>query len=1066
MKYYIKEHQENFWRLLKENAANNGDEVCFNFYEYSGEEKQVIKLTRNDLVEKSLSIAAKLKKAGGKNGDRVVIFSTQTADNVLSALGSMLAGTIFTIIPPPTDSNKMTRFLSVIESCNPKFILCGNMLENDIHQTLDEIKKDEKYISIIKDLQIINAEKCNDHKDFIPEEISLDDTIYIQYSSGSTSAPKGVIVSYGNLLSAINSSLDSTEIKRIFGWVPFFHNLGLIFLIFTPIFYGDISVGVMSPSAFLEKPLRWFEGLSEFKADSTLAPNSVFESYPKLVPANKLKDIDLSNLKSLLNGSEIVTYSTMKRFADEYKDFGISVDKFVVGYGLAEATCGICGNTHYLEEERIDIDFDEYQAGKLALATQSTKNEIEFIANGEALNHLTIKVVNPTSLEECKEDEFGELWVQGPSVAQGYYKNEAATMETFNGQIRGCKGKFLRTGDLGIVKDKKVYVTGRIKELIIINGNNIAPNDIVIKLKEEIPELKDSTIVPFSIVKDEKERLIIVSEVSEQMIKAGNLNEIVDIINSCVLKYFEVSPYHVGFVKKGILPRSDNGKVSIMKSASFYKENKLSLISLGEKDNAEKSNEPIEYSTETEKILGNIIDKEFSYKARSNDNLLNFGMDSLQVLGLTTNIENMFSINIPISFIFENPTIEKIGVYIDKTLRGEDVSLLEKDKTYLYDEVKLDENIKAKEYESENPPMKNIFITGTTGFVGAYLINTLIAETKAKLYCHVRAKSEEDGLRRLKENMEYYKLWKEEYREHIVPVIGSLDKPLLGIDEEKYKHLTEVVDTVYHNGAILNFIYPYERLKDTNVLGTVRTINFACEGKQKYYNYVSSYSVFDNPSHFRQNVSEDDPLTSCTGYFLSYSESKWVSENIIHIARERGLRAAIYRPGEITGANDTGIWKYSDSISRTIKAMILTKTYPNVDMKIHMTQVDYIAEAIVNISRQGQSYGRAYNLLNSVYIPIRELGKIVNECGYETAAIDYASWKENLFKSGNEHPLKLLESLFKIVKKNPEENFESRYGEMVPILETTNTDNALEGTNIKCEPMNAELIEKYLKNFV
>jgi len=1059
MTYCIKEHEKNFGKLLSENAKNNEDDVCFSFYEYYGNEKQIIKLTRADIVQKSLSIAAMLKRKNAQKGDRVIIFSTQTADNILSVLGSVLAGTIFTIIPPPTDSNKMMRFLSVLESCNPKFILCGELIENEVYSIL------EKY-NLLEDLQLINPEKCNEDKAFIAEELSLDDIIYIQYSSGSTSDPKGVTVSYGNIISLANLSKESRHSERLFGWVPFFHNLGLVYLIFIPALDKEFSVGIMSPNAFLDKPSRWFEAMSDFKADSTLAPNSVYESYPKLVPANKLKGIDLSNVRTFLNGSELVNYSTIQKFADSYKELGVTTNKFVIGYGLAESTCGITTGTYYSESQKIEIDFDEYQNGKLVLASNNTARKIQFVGNGESLNGITVKVVNPTTLEECEEDEFGELWVQGPCVAQGYYNNTTATNETFNGKLKGYGGNFLRTGDLGIIKNETIYITGRIKELIIINGVNILPNDIAIKLKEEIPDLNHSSIISFSVVKEGKEKLIIIHEISEKIANDCNLNELVDKINSCISKYFEISPYHVGFIKEETLPRSDNGKISILKSANLYKEGKLNLINLGEKDNSSKNNEPIEYSTETEKKLGDIIDKEFSHKARSNDNLLNLGMDSLEVLGLTTNIENVFSINIPISFIYDNPTIKKIGDYIDITLSGEDVTILEKDKNYLYDEVKLDESIYAREYETENPLMKNVFITGTTGFVGAYLINTLIIETKAKLYCHVRAKNQEDGFRRLKENMKYYKLWKDEYKENIIPVMGSLDKPLLGMEEGTYKHLTEIIDTVYHNGALLNFVYPYEKLKDTNVSGTVKTIQFACEGKPKYYNYISSYSVFDNPSHFKRAVSEDDPLSSCIGYYLSYSETKWVSENIIHIARERGLRAAIYRPGEITGDNKTGIWKYSDSISRTIKSIIQTKTYPDIDMKIHMTQVDYIAEAIIYISKQGKSYGKAYNLLNSVHISVKELGRIINECGYETKSIDYDTWKENLFKSYNEHPLKLLESLFKTVKSNPNENFELRTSTMAPILETKNTDNALIGTSIKCEPMNAELIRKYLKNFV
>ncbi|CDM69395.1 hypothetical protein CM240_2252 [Clostridium bornimense] len=1065
MKYYIQSNQENFYDLLSSNSMEQNQ--CFTFFHYNDDKKIEVKLTRSDLLKKSLDIAAKLKNSGIKKGDKVVILSTQTVDNVLSVVGAMLAGAIFTIIPPPIDPSKMERFISVVKSCNPKFLLCGNLLENKAKEILGALKKKVEVAEIFSNLEVINVEKCEKRENFIPEKIELDDIIYIQYSSGSTSAPKGVLISYGNLISAINCSVEPLGVERIFGWVPFFHNLGLVYLIFTPIIKPEFTIGIMSPSDFLEKPSRWIENLSEFKADSTLAPNSVYESYPKLVPANKLEGIDLSNLKLLLNGSEIVTYSSMKQFADEYKDFGINLYDFLVGYGLAEVTCGATGVCNFCDEQILDIDFDQYQNGKLVLANENTKNKIEFIGNGYTIKHHKIIAVNPDTLEECKEDEFGELWIEGPAVAKGYYNNPKATEETFYSKLKGQEGDFLRTGDFGIVKDGYIYITGRMKELIIINGNNILPNDIVVKLTEKMPALKYANIVPFSIVKEEKERLVLAFELPEVLRNSIEFSNIVDMANKCVLEYFEVSPYEICLVESGALPKSDNGKVSIAKTAKLYEENKLNIANSSRGNNECEYKKNIEYNTDTEKTLGKIITKEFDYNANIGDNLLNMGMDSLEVIQLTTKIEEIFNVTVPVSFVFENPTIKEIGKYIDRTLAGEDITDLEKDKSYLYDEVKLDENIKPGKYENDAPEMKNVFITGTTGFVGAYLIHSLLSETEARLYCHVRAKSEEDALKRIKYNMEYYHLWKEEYREFITPVIGSLDKPLLGIDEEKYKILTETIDTVYHNGALLNFIYPYERLKNTNVGGTIKTLEFACTGKPKYYNYVSSYSVFDNPSHFGKVAMEDDPLDSCIGYYLSYSETKWVCEKIVNLAREAGLRAAIYRPGEITGANDTGIWKLSDSISRTFKSILQTKVYPNIDLKIHMTQVDYIAEAIVKISKQGDAYGKAYNLMNSVYVSISELGRIINKCGYEAKPLSYEEWKENLFNSGNEHPLKLLESLFRITKKNEKEEFVNRYGKMSPTyFDTTNTDKALEGTGLSCEPMNEALIEKYIKNFI
>ena len=1055
MGFCIREDEKDFYELLKKNALEKEGEPCFIFYEYNGMNRREISIDRKQLLDRSLSIGKELKVRGAKKGDRVIVLSTQTADNVLSISASILAGTIFTIIPPPTDLSKMERFKSVIQSCNPKFILCGTLLEEKLNEILTFIKKDEKFKKLIEDIQVINVDKCIDNEGFVPEKIELDDTIYIQYTSGSTSAPKGVMIGYENVISAIECVIRDYNIRNIVAWVPFFHNLGLVYCILTPIIRPELKIGVMSPSAFLEVPERWIKLLSEFKADTTLAPNSVYDSYPKLVPAETLKDIDLSNMKLLLNGSEIITEGTLRRFEKEYGQFGISKAAFCNGYGLSEATCAASDGNYCEEKDLINIDFEQYKSGKLKVADDNTKDSIQFVSSGSPMNLATIKIVNPDTLEECKEDEFGEIWVQAPYVAQGYYRNEEATKETFKCELKGYEGYFLRTGDLGILKDNRLFITGRIKELIIINGNNILPNDIVSKLKEEISEIQFADIVPFSIVTDKKEKLVIILGVPGKMLENLNVDAIKEKINKCILNNFEVTPYDIKFVDGKELPKSDNGKISIKAAAKKY-----------EDDTILKTKTIIEYSTETEHKLGSIIKNDFSHEAGREENLLSLGMDSLEVVGLSKSIEKAFDVSVPVSFIFESPFISKISEYIDRTLNGEDLSLLEKDKSYLYDEVVLDESIKPGKYETDKPEMKNVFITGTTGFVGAYLISAFAKFTKAKLYCHVRAKDKESGLKRIKENMEYYKLWKEEYAEFIVPITGSLNEPLLGIDENEYKFLAENIDTIIHNGAILNFIYPYERLKETNVLGTVKTLALACEGKPKYYNYISSYSVFDNPSHFKKRAEEDDQLEDCKGYFLSYSESKWVSENIIHVARERGLRAAIYRPGEITGANDTGIWKLSDSLSRTIRAMLVTKTYPAIPMKVHMTQVDYIADAIVNIAMRGDSYGKGFNLMNDIYVPLKWIGDVANQMGYETKEIPFEEWKKNLFEAGNEHPLKLLESLFKVQKKNDAESFVNRYGEMSPIYDDTrNAKKALEGTGVKCDSMNDELLKKYINNF-
>lgn len=1053
MKYYVKENQQNFYNVLQDNAAKSPEFICYDFFDYSTGEQQNIRVNRLQLLDKATKLSMLLRGKGVKKGDNVLIFSTQTVDNVFSVMASMLTGSVFTIIPPPVDPSKKMRFLSVVKSFEPKFLLCTSQIKEKL----------QPIVQSVSDMKIINVEEDNEECDFVPVDVSLDDVVYIQYSSGSTSAPKGVEITYGNVISNLNVGIESFDSKRTFAWVPFFHNMGLLYNILAPAFKVDLAVGIMSPSAFLEDPSRWLQGMSDFKAYSTFAPNSGYEACPRIAPSSNFKNLDFSNLYEAHSGAEIVRYSTMKNFANEYKNNGFNIEKFCTGYGLAETTCAIAYG-FVTPDAILNVDFEQYQLGKMKEVSEEHENSIQFISGGKPFNRTLIKIVNPDTLKECNYDEFGEIWIQGCSVGKGYYKDEENTKATFQAQLEGYDGYFMRTGDLGILRNGHLFITGRAKELIIINGVNILPNDITCKLIEDISVMQHAVIVPFSINKDDKERLILLLEIPEKVLEKVDSNVLINSISRSIYDSFEVSPYEIGIVESGAMPRADNGKISILSAKKAYEDNKLKILLSTNENKVVEKEEKIKYITETEKSLFEIVNKELKIHAASEDNLLTKGMDSLLVVELAKIIENRFKVSVPVSVIFENPSIKVLAAYIDKFLSGGDVTSVTKDKSFLYDECKLDDDIVFEKYESDQPEMNNIFVTGTTGFVGAYLISDLLKYTNGKVYCHVRAKSERDGFDRIKENMKYYKRWNDKYKDRIIPVLGTLEKPKLGIDDKVYDELCEKIDTIYHNGAVLNFIYPYSTLKPTNVGGTIETLRIASKGKAKYYNYVSSYSVFDNPSHFHSKVLEDDSLESCIGYYLSYSETKWVSEKIIGIARSRGLRAIVYRPGEITGSQETGIWKYGDSVTRTIKSIMEYGMYAKIDFKTHMTQVDYITKAMVLIGSKGGNYGKAYNLLNKDIVTSERLYELMQACGYDSKMLNYDKWREFIFASDNKHPLKLLESLFKCNKDN-DEDFKYRYGSVQGDLDTSNTENALRETNVECLPITVELMRKYTDNF-
>ncbi len=357
-----------------------------------------------------------------------------------------------------------------------------------------------------------------------------------------------------------------------------------------------------------------------------------------------------------------------------------------------------------------------------------------------------------------------------------------------------------------------------------------------------------------------------------------------------------------------------------------------------------------------------------------------------------------------------------------------------------------------------------LFLTGATGFVGAYLIRDLMQMTEANIACLVRARSTEQGLKRIVENLQSYDLWDESYRERLTPVIGDLAEPGMGIAADVYEQLASDIDTIYNNGAFLNFVYPYQRLKDINVSGTAECLRLACLKRAKYFHHVSTFSVYDNPSHFDRHVAEDDPLVDPTGYFLGYTESKWVAEKLVQIAASRGLKTAVYRPGEISGASDTGIWKMSDAVIRSMIASIQVKAMPDVSMRFHLTPVDYVSKALVTLSLQAESIGHAFNLINKNVKAHPELCVLMNELGWNVELVSFEEWRRRVFDAEDDNALKPLETLL-LEKRQGAEAMEQRYGMHEAEFSVDSTLKGLEGTGVSCAPVDQKLLATYFAYF-
>ncbi len=350
---------------------------------------------------------------------------------------------------------------------------------------------------------------------------------------------------------------------------------------------------------------------------------------------------------------------------------------------------------------------------------------------------------------------------------------------------------------------------------------------------------------------------------------------------------------------------------------------------------------------------------------------------------------------------------------------------------------------------------KAILLTGASGFLGAYLLHDLIATTEAWVYCLVRCRSESDGHERIKNNLLKYGLWNDIFASRIVPVPGDLARPFLGVGAETFDALCNEIDTIYHNGAAVNFIYPYANLKDSNVRGTEEVLRLACRVRTKPLHFVSTIGVYSPPPDRNARVLESDPPHNWQALTDGYRQSKWVAEKIVTIAADRGLPVRIYRPGFVTGDTTTGIWNTDDFLPRMLKGCIQLGIAPDSDAIIQMVPVDYVSKAIVHLSRQRELPANIFHIVSPHNIPTRELGHIMGSLGYKMTVVPYADWRNALFEDAKTSSKNALYPLLSMITEDP-------LLERMPIFDCRHTLEGLSGTQIVCPETNAALMATYL----
>jgi thioester reductase-like protein len=449
-----------------------------------------------------------------------------------------------------------------------------------------------------------------------------------------------------------------------------------------------------------------------------------------------------------------------------------------------------------------------------------------------------------------------------------------------------------------------------------------------------------------------------------------------------------------------------------------------------------------------------------------NDDFFDLGGHSLLVAQMMTQVSETFQVVLPLSSLFKSPTIAGLARSILGAQQPQNDTGLVDESDLLADTI-LSPSITPDNLSVDwSQAPQNILLTGATGFLGAFLLDELLQSTKATIYCLVRSSSLAVAQQKLQRNLERYGLDAAAQSDRVVPLLGDLSQPLLGLSEVQFHKLAGQIDLIYHNGAFVNLVYPYAALRDINVKGTEEILRLAAQVQVKPVHFISTLDVFQSSYHAQLDKlleSDEFPVQSIPG--SGYAQSKWVAEKLVKAAQERGIPTCIHRPGMIIGHSQTGFSNTEDSIGRLIKGLIQLGSAPILSLPMHLTPVDYVSKAIVQLSAQQSSWGQAFHFSNPRPLSLDQLVDYIRSLHYEIKYTDHDNWLTQLLNV-DAHQENALKPMLPLLT-SPGVSY-SKYLEVLN-LDNVSCQNVMAGlveTEICCPAVDSQLLEKYFTYFV
>lgn len=664
--------------VLEWRARNESSRIAYTFCEDGENEDESV--TYAELDNRARKTSAWLQQVV-RRADRVLLILPPGLDYIVAFMGCLYAGVIAVPTYPPNPvrlRDAESRFRAIVRDAQPAL----GLTTSRIFEALRLLSKADPEIAAVRWEPVSAIDASPD--EWTRPSVDGATVAFLQYTSGSTSTPKGVMVSHGSLLSneqGIQRACGHTSDSTFVGWLPFYHDMGLIGNVLQPLFIGARSI-LMPPTAFLQKPLRWLQAISKYRAATSGGPNFAYDLCVQRASDSDLLTLDLSTWSVAFNGAEPVRDGTLKRFTERFAPCGFHLEAFFPCYGLAEATLMVSGGPKGAKPAISVLSADALENGCAVPCSEEIGKSRRLVGCGSAIHGQEILIVKPGTRGRCGCAEIGEIWVAGSSVADGYWCRPEESEETFRASL-ACEDerRWLRTGDLGFLDDNgTLFISGRIKDLIILRGKNYYPNDIELTAEQSSILLRRSGSAAFAITIHEEEAVVIVQEV--ERIALHQANDLVEIIRRAIAAEHGIQMHSVILVKPGGIPKTTSGKVQRSACRKAFLEGDLPVIAVGVFESHEVAAgaerrylrdllaAPLQhrsalidvYLVET---VARVL-RRTSASVKLDLTLVQLGLDSLSAVELKNTVHDELSVSIPFSSLLGTERLSDLaGIVFD-----------------------------------------------------------------------------------------------------------------------------------------------------------------------------------------------------------------------------------------------------------------------------------------------------------------------------------------------------------------------------------------------------------------